>query len=269
MAVTGAGEGIIVRKKEGDKTSLHRFTSIEDLVKKINQYDPDTHAYGFVPSNCDLSGLDFSGAEFKCNEIDEYTGDCAKYDFSGSDLSGCKFNQCEGMAYTNFTNTTLDDCQLKSCTFETNSLNGAKGKNTDFSDSGFNECDLEGCVFENSNFTNVSFWKSQMNDSKFLDNNFKISSNSGHCGMRRCDVSGSEINEVAYDFAYMPNLKMDNLKGSPENIKCLQDEVAGATKEFAKEQRKRKADLQNPQYLERLNMLKSMGLDIGKFGKEL
>lgn len=261
MAVIQSDGKIIVKKKEGDKSSIYHFDNVEDLVNKINQYNPETKKYGFVPSNCDLSGVDFSGQEFKSQEIDSYTGDYAIYDFSGSDLSNCNFNNCKNTWTGKFENTILDNAKMLECSLEGVSLNGSKGKNTNFKNVDFNDAELEGCSFECADFEGAYFFDARLNDSKFISCNLKVHKNSGRSGLRRSDISGSEVNAALCQF-YVPELKIDNIKGDAEAVQMLEQRVDETTKEYTEKQKQSDIDRANPQYSAAFNIF---GLSSGRF----
>ena len=261
MAVVQSDGKIIVKKKDRKDLSIYHFDSVDDLVNKINQYDTQTKTYGFVPSNCDLSGINFSGKEFISQEIDSDTGDYAVYDFSGSDLSDCNFNNCKNVWATKLENTVLNNTQMQDCDFESTSLSGSKGKNTNFKNANFNNAELEGCAFEEANFEDAYFYHASLNDSQFINSNLKVHDNSGRSGLRRCDVSGSEIDDSLRNF-YAPKLKMDNLRGSIENIEKLRERVNEVTKEYEETQQELDADRSTPQYSAKFNI---SGLKTGRF----
>lgn len=261
MAIVRDNGEIIIRKQEQNKTKLKQFKNMADLISQITSYDEGKGRYEFEPTNCDLSGLDFSNVNFE-GQNDKFNGERKPIRFDGSDLSNCSFHQAEELYICSFANVNIDNADFSDTYWEDNHLNGLKGTNVNFENCEFNEANLNDTEFSNCNFKNATFWKVQMNRSKFTDCNLAISNGGGHCGLRNADISGSSINENFSNFAYLPNLKTDNIKGSSQAIEALYALREEHDSDYAEEKAKNEKMLNDPETQAILARWRAMGLKI-------
>lgn len=261
MAIIREDGAIVVRKKENGKTKLKHFENMDELIRKMNCYDEECGRFEFEPTNCDLSGLDFSNAEFTAHE-NEYTGEIDRIRFDGSDLSNCSFHNSDRIYRCTFADVKIDGADFSNTYWEGSSLNGIKGKNVNFENCSFNEIHLNEAEFTDSSFKNTAFWKVQMNRSKFIDCNLEISDGGGHCGLRDADISGSSINENFSDFAFLPNLKTDHIKGTPKAIQSLHKLQEEHNKEYIGEKAEKEKMMKDPQAQALIAQFRAMGIEI-------